>query len=293
MSTDPRPPTLEELIKILRVARGFTIRENHKVSGYGQMEVSFTIRSADCDEQGIYVRTFGSLFLAELVSNLEKLFTFENLTKQYSSPDERGATAADCISFLNNELRHIPPGGLDGTLRRRFFSTMIKKLTELQEWRVFVDRERFENLRQAQEKARKQQEDFARQQKRAEEARQKQKEPPGFNGFSGFAAFAYMSEEARRRYTKQFEETFTGFNRDNFQQNWREETFNPNPSSSQGKRWWEILGVPANANKATIKSARRKLAKIYHPDRCREAGADKKMAEINAATDEGLAGAPV
>lgn len=51
-------------------------------------------------------------------------------------------------------------------------------------------------------------------------------------------------------------------------------------------KWWEILGVSQNANKATIKSAWRKLAQRFHPDR--QGGDPKKMAEINAAKDEGL-----
>lgn len=68
-------------------------------------------------------------------------------------------------------------------------------------------------------------------------------------------------------------------------------------SSSQSKKktdstharrpWYEVLGVdPAKCDKATIKSAWRKLAKIHHPDR--KGGSVEKMSEINRAKDEGL-----
>lgn len=306
MSTeDPRPPTLEELIKILRVAKGFTIR---KTDFDGQIEVTFTISSKDCDEQGIYIRTFGSLFLAELVEHLGRLHFYESLKAQFSNPDEKGATAADCISFLNNELIHTSPLGLEGTIRRRFFTTIIKKLTELQEWRVFVDRERFENLRKEQQRQKSQYEESLRQQQRTneearryeKEQRQKRRPPPGF-------------EETKRAFEEIFGSSFRdAYNNQTFyrgfggaRQQQQENTFrwsqqqdsaswgnNSNRKTSETRKWWEILGVAANANKATIKSAWRRLAKLYHPDRCNDPNAGKRMAEINAAKDEGLAGAP-
>ena len=44
--------------------------------------------------------------------------------------------------------------------------------------------------------------------------------------------------------------------------------------------WWEVLGVSASADYATVKIAYRKLALKYHPDR----GGDSAMAqEINSA----------
>ncbi len=49
--------------------------------------------------------------------------------------------------------------------------------------------------------------------------------------------------------------------------------------------WWQTLGVPPDADKATITAAWRHLALVNHPDK---GGDDKVMARVNAARDEGL-----
>lgn len=49
------------------------------------------------------------------------------------------------------------------------------------------------------------------------------------------------------------------------------------------KDYYEILGVDKGASDAEIKSAFRKLAKEYHPDRNKEAGAEEKFKEIGEA----------
>ncbi len=47
----------------------------------------------------------------------------------------------------------------------------------------------------------------------------------------------------------------------------------------------DILGIPANAGEAEIKSAYRRLAKRYHPDLNKEPGAREKFLEIRKAYD--------
>jgi len=47
--------------------------------------------------------------------------------------------------------------------------------------------------------------------------------------------------------------------------------------------YYEVLGVPRNASDEEIKREFRKLAKLYHPDRNREPGAEDKFKEINEA----------
>lgn len=54
---------------------------------------------------------------------------------------------------------------------------------------------------------------------------------------------------------------------------------------SPPKSWHEILGVPPNAGPDTIRGAHRQLAAKAHPD---VGGSTARMAEINAARDEGL-----
>jgi hypothetical protein len=59
-----------------------------------------------------------------------------------------------------------------------------------------------------------------------------------------------------------------------------------NRKGSNKTPWHEILGVSKVATRTQIKAAARKLAAKHHPDR---GGSTDKMAEINAARDEGLA----
>jgi molecular chaperone DnaJ len=47
--------------------------------------------------------------------------------------------------------------------------------------------------------------------------------------------------------------------------------------------YYEVLGVPRNASGEEIRREFRKLAKLYHPDRNRESGAEEKFKEINEA----------
>lgn len=51
------------------------------------------------------------------------------------------------------------------------------------------------------------------------------------------------------------------------------------------KDYYEVLGVPKNASKDEIKKAYRKLAKQYHPDRNKDAGAEDKFKELQEAYD--------
>ena len=47
--------------------------------------------------------------------------------------------------------------------------------------------------------------------------------------------------------------------------------------------YYEILGVDRNTDKEEIKRAYRRLARKYHPDVNKEAGADERFKEINRA----------
>src|SRR5574340_1231760 len=49
--------------------------------------------------------------------------------------------------------------------------------------------------------------------------------------------------------------------------------------------YYEVLGIDKHADKQTIKKAYRQLAKKYHPDRNKEAGAEDKFKEVQEAYD--------
>ena len=49
------------------------------------------------------------------------------------------------------------------------------------------------------------------------------------------------------------------------------------------REYYEVLGVPRNADQQAIKDAFRQLALQYHPDRNKEPGAEERFKEIAAA----------
>lgn len=51
------------------------------------------------------------------------------------------------------------------------------------------------------------------------------------------------------------------------------------------KSYYDVLGVPRNASETDIKKAYRGLAKKFHPDVCKDEGAEEKFKEINEAYD--------
>ena len=52
---------------------------------------------------------------------------------------------------------------------------------------------------------------------------------------------------------------------------------------AEKRDYYEVLGISKGASDAEIKKAYRSLAKKYHPDVNKEAGAEAKFKEINEA----------
>lgn len=52
------------------------------------------------------------------------------------------------------------------------------------------------------------------------------------------------------------------------------------PEKAGGRAWWDVLEVPSEANRETVESAFRRLARERHPDR---GGSEAQMAELNEA----------
>lgn len=55
------------------------------------------------------------------------------------------------------------------------------------------------------------------------------------------------------------------------------------PPKSQGRPWWEVLGLTADASRDVVLGAYRILAQLHHPDR---GGDPARMVEINQAYEE-------
>lgn len=297
----PREPTLIELIKILDLAKNFSLesRGSFESSMDDHVFVSFKVSKKACLENGLHFHTIGPMFLASLKKHLGQLYFFEEMTKKFQDPKMGGATAEDCAAFINNEIRHCDTHGVEGNLRRRMYETVHAKLMELRAWRIFVDTERFNDLReQARKRAeeerqreweRKQQEDI----RRKAEAKWQSAFEDAMNDAMGGApppggSFRYEDLEEMIR---NFRFHYGGGRADSSFRDAFRSRERPDPPPQKPKprgAWHEVLGVPVGANKATIKAAWRRLCKINHPDR---GGSHERMAEINAAKDEGLAGA--
>jgi len=245
-----------------------------------------------------------------LLKALRRLKELDDLTARYrAAPGDRsGATVADCMSFVANELNHIAPGGLDATMRRRYYQTILEKLTELQAWRGTLDAERFaEQERRAREQAeaiRRQKEQYERysaewKQRFTDSMNQQYEEvlKGTYGKRKGQAGQQQQSQgfsaDDLKKAWERFKSSLDGpdFDYDAYQKEYyyqRQAKDKPQPDL-RGKKWYEILGVPPTADRATIKSAWRQLAKRYHPDKV--GGSNERMAAINAAKDVALAGA--
>src|SRR5579859_2325462 len=51
------------------------------------------------------------------------------------------------------------------------------------------------------------------------------------------------------------------------------------------KDYYDVLGVKPDASEAEIKAAYRKLARKYHPDKNKDAGAEEKFKAVNEANE--------
>jgi hypothetical protein len=294
MPQSTRPPTLDELVKILRIATHFRMVQS---DGVDHISISFQVSKKDCDREEVHFWSTGSDFLKAMTDELEKLQFFLDL--------EKGATADDCITFLNNELKHTPPGGLDGTIRRRFYTTTIRKLKELRDWRYYMDSKRFEELRRQENERKARERQRQEEYRKAEEARKAQEEQTRRANQAREEQEKRWDKERAESYRRQFKEEMNNAFEDAMfygsgafrtgnqrSKGSRFEDYFKTDTKWEIKKWYEILGIPASADKATIKSAWRKLAKQYHPDRNKDPKAGFIMAQINKAKDDGLAGLP-
>jgi DnaJ-domain-containing protein 1 len=324
--SDPRytptdPPTLEQLIGFLESTvetKAFRSKDGSRT------RLEFLIDNERLAAIGASCYATGTQVAEALREALERLRYIDSVTKDYADIDTKGTTAADCQAFIANELKHVPPThGLETTMRRRMYNATLQKLVELGVWRAAIDAKRFQNQREAERK--RQQEQRARDEEilrarreweeniRRHEERMKEKAErearesqagsdrgrgkkfsfgDGFEGFGADFASAFGFDRGRswRDYYEQmygYSDPFGGTNSSQREQS-------KTKASHKGRApWYQVLGVQPNADKATIKSAWRKLASKYQPRTSAQA-LDKerteKMKEINTAKDEGLKG---
>jgi DnaJ-domain-containing protein 1 len=324
---DTAPPTLEQLRAMLEsIAEAKALRNK---SG-NRTRLIFDIDAARVHAKGGSCYCTGPQIAQVLLDAIGRLLYFDQVTADYSSPDRKGTTPADIIAFINNELKHVHSGfDMESNMRRRMFNETLQKLTELGVWRAAVDAERF---RKAQEAERKRQEDLAERTRRAHEEnaehmrrqqeferRQREKAEKerresragadrpaggkaGPNPFEGMfdedftnAFYEGMSKGDRHRQYYGFGSAFGGADfAGNSNDRKRQERQNgPKARHKEREPWHVVLGVPPGSDKATIKSAWRKLCSKWQPRTNAEAlevERTEMMKKINTAKDEGLKG---
>lgn len=323
---DTAPPTLGQLRAMLEsIAEVKALRSRDG----SRTRLTFDIDAEQLQAKGGSCYATGPQIAKVLLDAIGRLLYFDQVTADYANSDKKGTTPADIAAFINNELKHVHSGfDLQSNMRRRMYNETLQKLTELGVWRAAVDAERF---RKAQEAERKRQEDLAERTRRAKEenaehmrqqqqyerrqrekAEREQREsragadrkarPNSFEGMFN-EDFAYQNagfrsqfEEAMRQQKQRDHwSAFSGFGFGNadfagFRQQQQEK---PKARHKEREPWHVVLGIPPGSDKATIKSAWRKLCSKWQPRTNADALDTERtemMKKINTAKDEGLKG---
>ena len=90
-----------------------------------------------------------------------------------------------------------------------------------------------------------------------------------------FEQFQKNHEQARKQYQQAYEEA----------RQRQQQSSQRSAETKTGKKWWEVLGVSANATKDDIKKAYRRAARKFHPDVNKDPKATEMMQELNNAFD--------
>lgn len=304
--SDPRyrgtgPPTLEQLRALLRCASV----ESKRTPDGKYSEIRFKIDNQKLyDSGGSYFGTDSQIY-AGFLDVMDRITEFEDITKRYAD-HITGVTCDDMIVQFRRDLSSIRNNGLLEVLQRAMFENAIKKMEELKEWRRAADAKRHERERAQREQMRKDKE--RREEEALKERQRKEKEWK--------EAHKEYNKEDAESFWKDFENAFGGDQADwarQYQQQWRsafgdafsqgrgnnrqrsqyeQQQQRPKARNKGRAPWFVVLGVPPNSDKATIKSAWRKLASDLHPDKPGNRTPEKleKLKDVNTAKDEGLRG---
>lgn len=133
-------------------------------------------------------------------------------------------------------------------------------------------REREEEQRRAEEQRKRAEE----QRRRAEEERRRRQQEEWERNFGGQGTYWDFGD---------FSDFFGGGYSQQGQGNNQRQTYTSPSFKAQYEEACDLLGVPYTADKYEIKLAYKKMAKLYHPDLNKEAGATEMFQKINNAND--------
>lgn len=288
-SFTPTPPSLAECIAILEAVTMIESDQNaYPGSAADEFRVVLTFRRPLLrgSGQGSFAdRPIPTYLFKEVIEQLKRLKHLDGIEAKYEKPT--GATTAECIGFLRQQISHIADltgrGGVYSAMATKMFGATIRHLEELHGRRQAADQKEETRRQQEKEKARQTKEDFIHQQ---EEKRKQQKthyDPfgPNFNSGSWYKAY----HEAFFGDSGPFANSFGNFDSAGPKQN-------PPPGPKASEKWWEVLAVQPDAKASDIKKAWRKLVSKYHSDKPenRTPENEEMMRRVNEAKDQGLAG---
>lgn len=310
------PPTLETLQAMLESLASAKAYRNKSGT---RTRLIFEIDAAKLHGKGASCYATGEQIAAVMLEAINRMIYFDGVTKDYAKADKAGTTPADIQAFINNELKHVShTGDLASSMRRRMYGETLQKLVELGVWRAAADAQRFQAAQEAERKRkayweetnRKAQEQEARWKAKADQEKKESKagadRPFGDKTKGQFGDgifnedFASAFAGARGYWEKVFEERIHGgfygadFAGGGSFSNRSQQKPPPPKARNKGRApWYEVLGVPPNADETTIKKAWRVLASALHPDKLENANDPaklEKLKDVNTAKDEGLRG---
>lgn len=300
MTSVGQRPTLWEILKILDACTvtGATELRDHTWEFHLRFDPSklfSSVQGWDIDDE-----PKPTWLLEEIKAHLEALRIQQAREAQWVSKEETlGISIDSLMAHWAAELQKVSaasPQTLATRMDKKVFANTVLRLKELKERREAGGV--YSEAAARRDKAHKDwMDDEYEAPKREEEQRQRRERTNGPDYMYGFEYTSRpdMDEATAEAFRKHFEDFWKEELRKHQERafygtDWAETPKPPPPKKSGVGPWYTVLGVAANATKEQINKAYRKLAAKYHPDRSKEEDAHVRMAEINAARDEGLGG---
>lgn len=270
-------PTLNDLLEALHAITRVEADTDALDPKKETFRVVLTFQRADCPADWRDGQPKPSWLIEQLIAELHAWSRQRVREEQWVSKEARMGSSIDTLmAHYTEELKRTAnarPETIKTRMDTRALTDTILRLKELKERReagaVYSQTE------SRREKARKTWEEEEFEAPRREEAQRRQHEQEYRS--ASYEDLRGMWEELKK-------------SRKVWEDQYRQAPPPRKPSSGNKTPWHDVLGVAVNATKVEITKAYRRLAAKYHPDRYKEADGHAKMAEINTARDEGLAG---